>query len=368
MQSIHVNREVLLKPLQCVTGIVERKQTMPILSNVLIESHAGFISLLTTDNEIQIDAKAFIENLAPFPPFTVGAKKLQDILKSLPEGAPVRIEFSDGKVVLRSDHIRFILQTLPHSDFPVIQESGDHRGTVSLPQCDLKKLLALVQYAMAQQDIRYYLNGLLMIIEDGFVKVVATDGHRLAYACCPLDSEYERQEIILPRKTIHELYRLLGDTKDPVRISLMQNQAKFTLSDLTLISKVIDAKFPDYKRVIPSAASRTIEVERTILLQALQRTAILASDKVRSVRLVIENNNFSILCNNSEHEEAQEEFPVSYSGDKLDVSFNIAYLLDVLVSLDAKSTLFSFSDPNNSLVISIPGGDDFKYVVMPMRI
>lgn len=368
MLLIKANRDALLKPLQSVTGIVERRQTMPILANVLIEMRDDSMHFVATDNEIQITAKARSDGEAQSARITTGARKLQDILRSLPDQASVRIELQDGRLHVKSGHGRFNLQTLPAEDFPKLSEMGEISGRVETSQRQLKRLLSLVQYAMAQQDIRYYLNGMLLVLDGNELKVVATDGHRLAYASCGIGSENGRMDIILPRKTVMELSRLLSDTEDPVRIDLLQNQARFVFGDIDLITKVIDGKFPDYNRVIPSGYSRNIALERAPLLQALQRAAILTNDKVRGVRLVLSENRLNIICSNTEHEEAQEEIEISYSGGDLDIGFNISYLLDVLTNIDAQGVVFSFADSSSSLLVSIPDRDDFKYVVMPMRI
>lgn len=369
MKLIEIDRDTLLKPLQTVTGIVERRHTLPILSNVLIERKREKMFLIATDLEVQIttavqDGGTDAEEYS----VTVAAKKLQDILRALPEKAHVTMETDNNRLHAKAGKSRFNLQTLPAEDFPKFPEGSEPEGEVTIKQKELKHLLSMVQYAMAQQDIRYYLNGLLLLINDNELKVVATDGHRLAFARLPLDISQERKEVILPRKVVLELARLLGDTDDPVAIQILQNQVRFTFSSVVLVSKVVDGKFPDYTRVIPSGYEKSFDIDRLQLLQSLQRASILSNEKFRGVRLILTAGNLRIVCNNSEQEEAQEELELEYHGDALDIGFNISYLLDVLNNLSCETVRCSFGDANSSALIVIPGNDDFKYVVMPMRI
>jgi DNA polymerase-3 subunit beta len=300
---------------------------------------------------------------------TVGARKLLDILRALPEGAEVVLVLQDKRLQVKSGKSRFNLQMLSAEDFPrlVLGESAATRFSVS--QKLLKSLLGLVQYSMAQQDIRYYLNGLLMVIEEGHLKLVATDGHRLAYASGEVDAKnLLKQEVILPRKTIIELSRLLEETDDPVVIELSTVQAKFTFGKVVLVSKLVDGKFPDYGRVIPQNQPKKLKFERVILLQALQRAAILTSDKFRGVRWVLGEGSLKISSSNTEQEEAQEELDVPYAGETLDIGFNVSYLVDVLNNLDVAEVECGLGDGNSSALFTVPGRNDFKYVVMPMRI
>ncbi len=368
MLLIKANRELLLKPLQSVTGVVERRHTLPILANVLIEKNGGAISFAATDLEIQITSSTPCENNGQPASVTVGAKKLQDILRSLPDNTSVSLEVQDSRLQVKAGHSRFNLQTLPAEDFPRLAEGEAVNGKLTVSQKQLKDLLALVQYAMAQQDIRYYLNGLLLIIEGSLIKVVATDGHRLAFASGSLGREYEKQEVILPRKTVLELSKLLTDSDEELSLEILQNQVRFEFSNVTVISKVVDGKFPDYTKVIPVNYHQKLTIGRIPLLQALQRASILSNEKIRGVRLVITEKNLRIICTNTEQEEAQEDFDIEYSGSPLDIGFNITYLLDILTNLNEESMDCAFADSSSSILISIPGKDDFKYVVMPMRI
>ena len=368
MKLLECSRDDLLAPLQTVSGIVERRHTLPILSNVLLERGADALNLLATDLEIQICTRARIGSKASAMTITTSARKFQDILRALPADAQVVLESSGNRILLRSGRSRFTLQTLPAEDFPRLTANADLISEIELPQKTLRELLLLVQYAMAQQDIRYYLNGLLLSVEAKELRVVATDGHRLAFAKTSLEKDAQRQEVVLPRKAVIELGKLLRDDESPIRITLLGNQVRFTFSDIELVTKIVDGKFPDYGRVIPTTHKNEIVVERIDLLQALQRAAILSNDKFRGVRWVLTENSLRVSCSNTEQEEALEELEVSYSGDALDIGFNVNYLLDVLNALSGKSVSCAFGDASSSVLMTEPGRDNFKYVIMPMRI
>jgi len=368
MNNLQLTRDALLRPLQAVTGVVERRQTLPILSNVLMEAKAGSLRLLATDLEIQIATEVGAESLEEDFAVTVSAKKLLDILKALPEEAKLTLSHSDSRVLLKAGKSRFTLQTLPAVDFPRLQDSGQATAEVSMPERDLRRLLSMTQFAMAQQDIRYYLNGLLLVVESNLLSLVATDGHRLALVSRDLAESYVKNELILPRKAVMELSRLLSDSDNPVLISLLSNQVRFEFAGINLFTKVVDGKFPDYGRVIPSGYARQFDIDRLTLLQSLQRAAVLSNEKFRGVRWVMSSGSLRIACTNTEQEEAEEELEIDYQGDPLDIGFNITYLLDVLAASDTPSVTCSFGDVNSSMLITLPGRSDFKYVVMPMRI
>lgn len=370
MKLIQTDKETLLKPLQTITGIVERRHTLPILSNVLIERKDKEILYVTTDLEIQITTttKNSTTTKEQICSITVGAKKLQEILRALPDKTQVTLETEENRLLVKAGRSRFSLQTLPIEDFPKLPENNELLEKITVQQGELKSLLLLVQYAMAQQDIRYYLNGLLLVMEENHLKAVATDGHRLGFALIPLKVSQEKKEIILPRKTVLELTRQLNDNEEPVLIEILKNQIRFTFSNIVLVSKVVDGKFPDYNRVIPTGHQKQIEVNRLLLLQTLQRASILSNEKFRGVRLVLTTGNLRIVCSNNEQEEAQEELEVKYEGDALDIGFNISYLLDILNNVTSETVHCSFGDTNSSALFTIPNNDSFKYVVMPMRI
>lgn len=361
----------MLKPLQTVTGIVERRQTLPILSNVLIQQDAEKTSFLTTDLEIQIKTVTTIDlldkqNFA----LTVSAKKLQDILRSLSSDAEVALTRQDDHLYVKSGKSAFNLQILPPEDFPEVVEESASDNVITLQQKELKNLLHHVQFAVAQQDIRYYLNGLLLLTDGQQLISVGTDGHRLAYIAAGLDKAQTRQEVILPRKAVFELSKLLESSEEPVTLEYLQNKVRFSFSGIVLTSKVIDGKFPDYNRVIPTGNSKLFEINRLVFLQALQRVSILSnqSEKFRGVRLIVSENNLRIVCKNNEQEEAEEELEIEYHDEAVDISLNITYLLDLLNNVESETVQCALENANSSVLITIPGNDAFKYIVMPMRI
>ena len=361
-------RDELLAPLSAVSGIIERRHTLPILSNVLIERSGDALGFLATDIEIQIAARSAIPASAETRAVTVGARKLLDILRALPDGAEVTLQQQDKRLQVKAGKSRFALQTLAAEDFPRLARPAGDAANFKLEQKALRRLLSLVQYAMAQQDIRYYLNGLLMVVEEGSLKLVATDGHRLAYAALKLGGELPRQEVIVPRKTVLELTKLLAESDEPVNIELSGTQAAFSFGTIELVSKLIDGKFPDYTRVIPTGHKNKLQAGREPLRQALQRAAILSNEKFRGVRWVVGDGSLKIVSSNAEQEEAHEELEVDYKGDSLDIGFNVNYLLDVLNNVAGEGIDCAFGDAASSALITYGSEKDFKYVVMPMRI
>jgi DNA polymerase-3 subunit beta len=371
MLLIKTNRDTLLKPLQTVTGIVERRQTLPILSNVLIQQNEEKTSFLATDLEIQIKTVTTKDLVAKQNfALTVSAKKLQDILRSLSADAEITLTRQDDHLQVKSGKSVFNLQILPAEDFPEVIEESVSDTAITLKQNELKNLLHQVQFAVAQQDIRYYLNGLLLLTEDKQLISVGTDGHRLAYIAARLNEVQKKQEVILPRKAVFELTKLLEDNEDPVKIEYFQNKVRFSFSDIILTSKIIDGKFPDYNRVIPLNNTKLFEIERLTFLQALQRVSILSnqSEKFRSVRLIVSKDNLRIICKNNEQEEAEEELEINYDEESVDISLNITYLLDLLNNVNSETVQCAFENSNSSVLLTVPGNKEFKYIVMPMRI
>jgi DNA polymerase-3 subunit beta len=368
MVKIKATNRALLAPLQHVTGIVERRHTLPILSNVLVQAHGASVDFVATDLEVQITAKAGLDAGTAEGAITVGARKLYDILRSLPEDAEVALDAKESRMSVRASKSRFNLQTLAAADFPRMVEAKDAARTITLPQKALKHALGLVQFAMAVQDIRYYLNGVLFSVDRNVLRVVATDGHRLSFAAERLDSEHESVEAILPRKTVLELIKLLVDSDDPVTLSIGSNQVRFSFGAIEIISKIVEGKFPDYLKVIPTTHKNRVVLDRAILAQSLNRAAILSNEKIRGVRLVFTKNALSIICTNNEQEEAEEGLTIDYDGDPLDIGFNISYLLDVLNHVESETVTITMGDSNSSALVEMPGHEDFKYVVMPMRI
>jgi DNA polymerase III subunit beta len=359
MQLKQIARDALLKPLQAVSGIVERRHTLPILANVLIEQRDGRLYVTATDLEMQITAHSELAG-KDSQATTVGARKLQDLLRALPDDAMLNVDVSSSKMTVRAARSRFNLQTLPAADYPRISLGTEQLQTLSLPQRDLRKLFKLAEFAMAQQDIRYYLNGMLLVVDKESLQAVATDGHRLSWASLAVGGDFARQEVILPRKTVLELGKLLGDSEDPVTLDILANQVRFRFANVELVSKVVDGKFPDFNRVIPVGHTKMVELDRVVALGALQRAAILSNEKFRGVRVVLGTDQMKIICTNSEQEEAEEELEIDYKGDPLDIGFNVTYLLDALQNVAG--------DANSSALVTMPDRDDYKYVVMPMRI
>jgi len=367
MLLIQSERNALLAALSAVVGVVERRHTLPILSNLLLERKAGKLTLLATDLELQISTQLDAQPGEDFA-ITIAARKLFDIVRALPDSAKVKLDTKDSQVVVSAGKSRFTLQTLPAADFPRVETGAGLGEAISLPQKTLKRLLQLVQFAMASQDIRYYLNGMLLVLEGKQLRVVATDGHRLSYAETALETDSGSREVIIPRKTVVELSKLLGDVDDPVELRIGANQVTITLPGTELVTKLVDGKFPDYQRVIPLNQPRHLKANRQTVIQALQRAAILSNEKFRGVRLVMSENTLGIVCNNNEQEEAADEIEVSFTGGPLDMGFNVTYLLDGLAAVSTEEIILSLGDANSSMLLTSEGDPGFKYVVMPMRI
>ena len=367
MLLIQSERNALLAALTAVVGVVERRHTLPILSNLLLEKKGSKLTVLATDLELQVSTQLDAQAGEDFA-ITIAARKLFDIVRALPDTAKVKLDTKDSQVVVSAGKSRFTLQTLPAADFPRVETGAGLGEAIRLPQKTLKRLLQLVQFAMASQDIRYYLNGMLLVLDGKQLRVVATDGHRLSYAETELETEAAAREVIIPRKTVVELSKLLSDVDDPVELRIGANQVTITLPGTELVTKVVDGKFPDYQRVIPVSQPRHLKANRQSVMQALQRAAILSNEKFRGVRLVMSENTLGIVCNNNEQEEAADEIEVSYNGDPLDVGFNVTYLLDGLGAVNTDEITLSLGDANSSMLLTSEGEAGFKYVVMPMRI
>jgi DNA polymerase III subunit beta len=368
MIVLKATQEKLLSTLQSVSGIVERRHTLPILANVLIRKTGEQLQLTTSDLEIQIRTNAQMDGDAGNFTTTVGARKLIDILRTMPADQTVSLESSASKLVLKGGKSRFTLQTLPAEDFPLVQEAASFGPVFSVPQKTLKELLAQVSFAMAVHDIRYYLNGILFVAEGKTLSLVATDGHRLAFSSAQLDVEVPKQEVILPRKTVLEMQRLLSDSEGQIDMQFAGNQAKFSFGGMEFVTKLVEGKFPDYNRVIPKNHKNIITLGRAALLATLQRTAILTSEKFKGVRLNIEPGTLRVASNNAEQEEAVDELDIDYAGDAIEIGFNVTYLIDALSNMPQEMVRLELSDSNSSALFTIPDNATFKYVVMPMRI
>ena len=368
MIVMKTTQEKILSVLQSVSGIVERRHTLPILANVLVRKTGSSVQFTTSDLEIQIRTTVEFDGDAGNFTTTVGARKLIDILRTMPPDQNVVLESNQNKLILKGGKSKFTLQTMLAEDFPLVQESPVFGPVFSVPQKTLKDLLSQVSFAMAVHDIRYYLNGILFVAEGKQLSLVATDGHRLAYASAMLDVEVPRQEVILPRKTVIEMQRLLSDADGAIEMQFANNQAKFSFGGMEFVTKLVEGKFPDYNRVIPKNHKNRVTVGRVPLLATLQRTAILTSEKFKGVRLNIEPGTLRVASNNAEQEEAIDELDIDYAGDSIEIGFNVTYLIDALSNMDQDMVKLELSDGNSSALFTIPDNATFKYVVMPMRI
>jgi DNA polymerase-3 subunit beta len=362
-----IQREALLKPLQTVCGVVERRQTLPILSHILLKTGNGLLSMTGTDLEVEMVASTELKD-APDGEITLPARKFLDICKTLPENSKIELKIEGEKAIIRAGRSRFTLATLPAEDFPNVDSVSD--GIVfSIPQNDLKFLIDHTAFAMAQQDVRYYLNGLMLELTTDQLRAVATDGHRLAM--CDTRASIvinELRQVILPRKAVMELSRLLAADDALVEIKLGTNHISLRVGDLVFTSKLIDGRFPDYQRVFPKGCDKILIAEKNILKQSLTRASILSNEKYRGIRLVLATNVLKILANNPEQEEAEEEIEVNYTSPELEIGFNVNYLMDALGAVDADNVKIAFSDSNSSCLVTPENNNDCCYVVMPMRL
>ncbi|MBP6501415.1 MAG: DNA polymerase III subunit beta [Rhodoferax sp.] len=368
MIVMKATQEKVLAVLQSVSGIVERRHTLPILANVLIRKTDGVVQFTTSDLEIQIRTSAELGGDNGNFTTTIGARKLIDILRTMPADQTVALESNQNKIILKGGKSKFTLQTLPAEDFPLVQEAPGFGPKFSVPQKTLKDLLGQVAFAMAVHDIRYYLNGILFVAEGKQLSLVATDGHRLAFASVTLETEVPRQEVILPRKTVLEMQRLLSDAEGTIEMQFASNQARFDFGGMEFVTKLVEGKFPDYNRVIPKNHKNSITLGRQALLATLQRTAILTSDKFKGVRLNLDPGSLRVASNNAEQEEAMDELDIDYGGESIEIGFNVTYLIDALSNMNQDMVKLELSDGNSSALFTIPENTTFKYVVMPMRI
>jgi DNA polymerase-3 subunit beta len=358
-------RETLLKPLQAVIGVVERRQTMPILSNVLLIARDGHLAVTATDLEVELVAEAAVDTESNGE-ITVSGRKLLDICRALPEGTPMNISLSGEKLAVKGGRSRFNLATLPAAEFPVIDDIKAGQS-IQVPQATLARLIEKTHFSMAQQDVRYYLNGMLLETGGAHLRAVATDGHRLALCQADLSATLDQQQVIVPRKGVLELQRLMTDEGD-LEIELGANHVRIQLDGIRFTSKLIDGRFPEYERVIPKESSNELKADRGAFRGALQRTAILSNEKYRGIRLVIRDSGVVLQAHNPEQEEAEEELEVEYTGEDIEIGFNVNYLLDALGAVEGDDVTLSVQDSNSSCLIRQPGNDDCTFVVMPMRL
>jgi DNA polymerase III subunit beta len=358
-------REDILGPLQSVIGVVERRQTMPILANVLLAARDNRLSITGSDLEVELVAthEASVQQAGEV---TLPGRKLLDIFRALPESCAVSLATEGERATLRAGRSRFTLSSLPAAEFPVVEEIGAQQQ-VSVAQSTLRQLIDKTHFSMAQQDVRYYLNGMLLETDGNLLRAVATDGHRLALCEATLDSGAKPSQVIVPRKGVLELQRLLG-ANGTLELAIGTNHVRATIGDIRFTSKLIDGRFPEYGRVVPLNPTKRVEGDREQLRQSFQRTAILSNEKYRGIRLSVRPGMLTIQAHNPEQEEAEDQVEVGYQGEELEIGFNVTYLLDALTALESERVEICLSDPNSSCLVQTPGATNAKYVVMPMRL
>jgi DNA polymerase-3 subunit beta len=364
--KLTAEREKLLTPLQAVIGVVERRQTMPVLANVLLGVRQGQLAITATDLEVELVAATGIE-VQDSGDITVPGRKFLDILRALPEKLGVSFSSEGDKVVIKAGRSRFSLSTLPAADFPVIDDINSQQ-TVQIPRKELLRLLEKTHFSMAQQDVRYYLNGLLLETDGKALRAVATDGHRLALCEMELPGKAKgTHQVIVPRKGVLELQRILG-TEGNIELAVGTNHVRAQIGDIRFTSKLIDGRFPEYGRVIPASPPRTVEADRETLRAALQRTAILSNEKYRGIRLTARTDLLVLQAHNPEQEEAEDQVEVGFKGEEVEIGFNVNYLLDALSAIEGDKVEIGLTDSNSSCLIHAPGTTHTRYVVMPMRL
>ena len=362
-----IQREDFLKPISFVAGVVERRQTLPILANVLLQLENNSLRLTGTDLELEVETSTTVSG-KDSGAITVPARKLLDICKTLPAETKIDVKLNKEKIVIKAGRSRFSLTTLPTADFPNL-ETTDWEVEFELSQATLKGLLERTQFCMAQQDVRYYLNGLLLELSDNKLRAVATDGHRMAMSDVILKQGVaEGKQVIVPRKGVLEISRLLENNDEMVKVQLNPNHIRVTTKAFCFTSKLIDGRFPDYSKVVPSQLTKHVSVDRDTFKEALTRVAILSNEKYRGVRFTVEKDKIKVTAHNPEQEEAEEELPIKYNGDSIEIGFNVNYMSDAVSALSAGPIEVSLNDPSSSCILRTPDNQATQYIVMPMRL
>jgi DNA polymerase-3 subunit beta len=365
--KIKVIREALLEPLQNLGGVVERRQTLPILANILVKVQKGLMDMTATDLEVELKTQAHVECEGEID-FTIPARKILDICKALPEQAEITIEIENDKAKILSGKSRFSLGILPAQDYPVI-ETTISTNIFNINEKAFKNLLDKTSFAMAQQDVRYYLNGLLLEINDKSIRTVATDGHRLAFSEITTSAkEHQDIQVILPRKAVLELSRLIDGLEKDIKIEMNSNYLTVLFENSVFTTKLIDGRFPDYQRVIPSNTNKELIADKNILKQSLSRASILSNEKYRGIHFNVSNGVLQLQAHNPEQEEAEEELDVQYQGEEIKIGFNVGYLLDAINAISESEIIIELKDSNSSALIYGKDNKESRYVVMPMRI
>jgi len=362
-----IERSHLIKPLQQVSGALGGRPTLPILGNLLLKVEDNTLSMTATDLEVELVSRVALEGDFEAGSITVPSRKFLDICRGLPDSAVITVVLEADRVQLRSGRSRFSLATLPASDFPNIEDWQDDTS-LSLTQGELRSLIEKTQFSMANQDVRYYLNGMLFEVEGTTLRSVATDGHRMAVSQTALVGEFENKQIIVPRKGVQELVKLLDAPEQDVTLQIGSSNIRAEVNNFTFTSKLVDGRFPDYRRVMPQSSTKTLEASCDELRQAFSRAAILSNEKFRGVRVNFDGSEMRITANNPEQEEAEEMLDVSYQGDALEIGFNVSYVLDVLNTLRCDQVRISMSDANASALVENAQDDSAMYVVMPIRL
>lgn len=366
--KFQIPRDVIFKALQQLSGVVERRQTLPVLGNILVKAEDRYITLAATDLEVELIIKFSCE-VDESGEITIPARKWLDICKNLTDDSTIKISLNGDRVTLQSGRSRFTLSTLPSTEFPLIEEITTQTRFV-LSQSHLKSVFDATHFSMAQQDVRYYLNGLMMEMTANLLRTVATDGHRLAMKDLQIEIEIneESRQVIVPRKGIQELMRLLSDIDDEVSLVFGNSHIRLDMGDMTFTSKLIDGRFPDYQRVMPEGGNNILLADKELLRQTLVRVAILSNEKYRGIRMILQQNNLQVMAHNPEQEEAEDEVVVDYSGDEFEIGFNANYLLDAINAVTSDQVKIILTDSNSSCLIQASNDESSNYVVMPMRL
>ena len=365
-----INRDTLLTPLLLVTGFIEKKHTMPILSNIYMQKVGDKITIIANDMEIQASITSSEDMTGEDFTITMPGKKLQEILKAFPEGTNILFEYQDNRAIIKAGKTKFTIQCLPAEHYPLLKITDNPICEFSLPQATLKRLISHIQYSMAEKDSRVFLNGMLFEIKNNHLSLVATDAHRLGFITHPItEPVINNCSAIVPRKSVLELYRLLSDSTDNITVKLYPNQVSFTMPNRELITKVIDGKYPEYERVIPLNNEKLCLINRMTMLKAVERVAVIGIDKLRTLTVEIKNNQLALFCMNDDHEESQDEIDIISECDdiNLKLSFNINYVRDLLTYSFGENLQWAFHDEQKSILITIPNETDFKAVLMPLR-
>ncbi len=366
--DFYITKEEVVKSLNLTLGVVEKRQTLPILSNVLFEVDESSLKLTATDLESEISTTSTISNYKSGGKTTAPARKLSDLCRLLPDMTEIHFFLDGDNLKIETDSGKYNISTLPSEDFPVF-ELEDIQSQINISSQNLKTLISKTAFAMGNQDWRHYLNGLFLLIDDKTITTVATDAHRLAMASSILNEAIsDSTNGIVPRKSINEIGKLVGDGSENALINLGQTSIAVNISGTTFVSKLIEGKFPDYEQVIPSGESSLLIVDRKKLSESLSRVSVLSSEKYKGIRIITNKNSLNISANNPEKEQGEENLTCEYDGEEVDIAFNVNYLQEILSTLDSEKIEINFFGSDKSCLITDPNSDDLKYVVMPLLI